>query len=42
MSLAIEPLAVTRQRLIDALHKLGEHERAERMQRALDVWKKHQ
>lgn len=42
ISLAIEPLAVTRQRLIDALHKLGEHERAERMQRALDVWKKHQ
>jgi Tfp pilus assembly protein PilF len=42
MSLAIEPLAVTRQRLIDTLHKLGEHERAERMQKALDAWKKHQ
>jgi len=41
-SLAIEPLAATRQRLIDALHRLGEHERAERMQKALDAWKKHQ
>ncbi|MFC1546069.1 tetratricopeptide repeat protein [Pseudomonadota bacterium] len=40
-SLAIEPLAATRQRLIDTLHKLGEHERAEGMQKALDAWKKH-
>ncbi|MDT8375451.1 MAG: tetratricopeptide repeat protein [Mariprofundaceae bacterium] len=39
-SLAIEPLAATRQRLIDALHGLGEHERAEQMQKALDAWKK--
>ncbi len=42
MSLAIEPLAITRQRLIDALHKLGEHERAERIQKTLDTWKKYQ
>jgi Tfp pilus assembly protein PilF len=42
MSLSIEPLATTRQRLIDTLHKLGEHERAEGMQKALDAWKKHQ
>jgi len=42
MSLAIEPMAATRQRLIDALHRLGEHERAEQMQKALDAWKKHQ
>ncbi|MCF7822381.1 MAG: hypothetical protein K9M17_08095, partial [Mariprofundaceae bacterium] len=41
MSLAIEPLAETRQRLIDVLHRLDEHERADRMQQALDAWKSH-
>jgi len=41
-SLAIEPTAATRQRLIDALHKTGDHQRADHMQRALNAWKKRQ
>jgi len=40
-SLAIKPDPETRQRLIDVLHQLGKHERAERMQQALDAWLKH-
>ena len=40
-SLAIQPNPETRQRLIDVLHLLGNHERAERMQKALDAWLKH-
>ncbi len=40
-SLAIRPDAVTRQLLIDTLHKLGRHERAARMQQALDAWRRH-
>jgi len=41
-SLAIKPDAETRQKLIDLLHKLGKHERANRMQKALDRWIEHQ
>jgi tetratricopeptide (TPR) repeat protein len=41
-SLAIQPNSKTRQHLIDTLHSLGEHERAERMQQALNAWYKHQ
>jgi len=41
-SLAIDPNAATRQKLIHALHKAGQHDRANRMQRALDAWLKHQ
>jgi len=41
-SLAIAPTAATRQQLINTLHKLGEHKRAEQMQKALDAWQKHQ
>ncbi|MDX8402835.1 MAG: tetratricopeptide repeat protein [Mariprofundaceae bacterium] len=40
-SLAIKPNSETRQRLIDLLHQLGKHERATRMQQALDAWLKH-
>lgn len=40
-SLAINPDSETRQRLIDLLHQLGKHERANRMQQALDAWLKH-
>ena len=39
-SLAIQPNNDTRQHLIDVLKKLGEQERAKRMQQALDAWKK--
>jgi len=39
-SLAIEPNNNTRQHLIDVLRQLGEHQRALRMQQALDAWKK--
>ncbi|HKI59473.1 MAG TPA: tetratricopeptide repeat protein [Mariprofundaceae bacterium] len=41
-SLAIQPNPEIRQKLIDALHLMGRHERAERMQHALDAWIKHQ
>jgi Tfp pilus assembly protein PilF len=41
-SLAIEPALETRQKLINALRKTGDHERADRMQQALDAWFKHQ
>jgi len=41
-SLALQPSPETRQRLINLLHRLGEHERANRMQQALDAWVKHQ
>ncbi len=41
-SLAIQPDAETRQKLIDVLHLLGDHNRADRMQKALDAWLKHQ
>jgi tetratricopeptide (TPR) repeat protein len=40
-SLAIQPDSKTRQRLIDALHSLGQHKRAERMQQALSAWHRH-
>lgn len=40
-SLAINPNSETRQRLIDLLHQLGKHERANRMQQALNAWVKH-
>jgi len=40
-SLAIQPNSDTRQHLIDILQQLGEHQRAKRMQQALDAWKKH-
>lgn len=40
-SLAISPGPETRQKLIDVLHLLGMHERAERMQKALNAWLKH-
>lgn len=40
-SLALQPSPSTRQRLIDLLHRLGKHERANRMQQALDAWIKH-
>lgn len=39
-SLAIEPNSNTRQHLIDLLNQQGEHQRAARMQQALDAWKK--
>jgi len=39
-SLAARPDPRTRQRLIDLLHRNGEHERANRMQEALDAWLK--
>jgi len=39
-SLAIQPSNDTRQHLIDVLQQLGEHQRAKRMQQALDAWKK--
>jgi len=39
-SLAIQPNNNTRQHLIDVLQQLGEHQRAKRMQQALDAWKK--
>lgn len=41
-SLAIQPNPETRQKLIDVLHLLGNHDRAKRMQKALDAWLKHQ
>jgi len=41
-SLAIQPYPEARQKLIDVLHLLGKHERAKRMQKALDAWLKHQ
>jgi len=37
-SLAIKPDAPTRQAMINVLHQLGNHERANRMQQALDAW----
>jgi len=37
-SLAIEPDAQTRQAMINVLQQLGDHERAKRMQQALDAW----
>jgi len=39
-SLAIAPNSDTRQHLIDVLQQLGEHQRAKRMQQALDAWRK--
>lgn len=39
-SLAIEPNNGTRQHLIDTLKQLGKHQRAARMQQALNAWKK--
>jgi len=39
-SLAIQPSWQTRQKLIDLLHTEGQTEQANRMQRALDAWKK--
>lgn len=41
-SLAIQPNSETRQHLIDTLHSLGQHKRAERMQQALNTWRKQQ
>jgi len=41
-SLAIQANSETRQFLIDALHSLGQHERAERMQQALNTWHRNQ
>lgn len=41
-SLAIQPDPKTRQKLIDVLHLLGQHDRARRMQNALNAWLKHQ
>jgi len=41
-SLAIQPNSETRQHLIDALHSIGQHKRAERMQQVLNTWRKHQ
>jgi len=41
-SLVIQPDSKTRQQLIHVLNSLGEHERAGRMQQALDAWQKHQ
>lgn len=40
-SLAIHPDSETRQHLIDTLHSMGQHKRAERMQQALNAWHKH-
>jgi tetratricopeptide (TPR) repeat protein len=39
-SLAIQPNNDARQHLINVLQQLGEHQRAKRMQQALDAWKK--
>ncbi|MDQ6967934.1 MAG: tetratricopeptide repeat protein [Mariprofundaceae bacterium] len=39
-SLAIQPSSDTRQHFIYLLQQLGEHQRAKRMQQALDAWKK--
>jgi len=39
-SLAMKPKHQTRQHMIDVLQELGEHQRARRMQQALDAWKK--
>ena len=39
-SLAIQPNSETRQHLINILQQLGKHQRAKRMQQALDAWKK--
>jgi len=41
-SLAVQPDPLIRQRLIDLLHRIGDHDRANRMQQALDAWLKHQ
>jgi tetratricopeptide (TPR) repeat protein len=41
-SLAIQPNSITRQHLIDTLHSMGQHKRAEYMQQALNAWHKHQ
>jgi len=41
-SLAIQPDNKTRQHLIDTLHSLGQHERADHMQQALNTWQRHQ
>lgn len=41
-SLAVQPDSGTRQQLIDLLHKMGRHERAERMQQSLDAYLRHQ
>jgi len=40
-SLAIRPDAGTRQQLINTLRRLGQHDRAKRMQQALDAWRRH-
>lgn len=40
-SLAIRPDSITRQQLITTLRHLGQTDRAERMQQALDAWRKH-
>ncbi len=40
-SLAIRPDSQTRQQLINVLRQLGQTDRAERMQQALDAWRKH-
>jgi len=40
-SLAIHPDSQTRQQLINVLRRLGQTDRAERMQQALDAWRKH-
>jgi len=40
-SLAIRPDSQTRQQLITVLRSLGQTDRAERMQQALDAWRKH-
>lgn len=41
-SLAIQPDSNTRQHLIDTLHNMGQHKRAERIQQALNAWNKQQ
>ena len=41
-SLAIHPDAGTRQQLINTLRRLGQRSRADRMQQALDAWRKYQ
>lgn len=41
-SLSIQPDPDTRQKLINLLHKVGDHDRADRMQQALDAWLRHQ
>jgi len=40
-SLAIRPDSQTRQQLINVLRQLGQTDRAERMQQALNAWRKH-